>query len=762
MADKKNIDININGDSRSYRTAAGEAKNLTRDLTQEMELAYRAGVHLGDGIKAFAKVATVGMTTAAAATLYMTKQVVDQADSFNDLSKRTGIAIEDLGAWNLVTEKSGTDLNDLALGLKSASKYMVEHEDNLKKLGITGKTANEVVIQLAGIISSLPEDDPRRVALSMEFLGKAASNLLPLLSEGEEGLRKMLERGRELNPITAEFAKQADEVNDQMAELGTVGKGLGVTIASQLLPDILDISKAMTEAAKDGGVLTAVWVGMGGVAAHVLGLDAMSQAKDRLKDVEEELKNIDAILSRNGKRQYTDGDDLTAREKLAVERLRKLSVEAIDLRATINGKDETSRGGRGKFTPKGKVDNSAIDGVLGGNSKKNGSNGGSSIYAQEQKELASLILEIEKAGSVEKTHTQILQEKVDAYAALDPALKAYLNDQIQQINNAELITAHEAAVNQGIENEIDLQNERAAAEQAAADARESAFSDLSEALLKENEDLNVGLITSDKARAAAQMELEHQRHIDRINSLTLEGEEAQELIDQETENYKLRVKDMEQSTKKSTNAAKEFGLVFQSAAEDAVASGAKLSDVLDGIYEDLLRLATRKLVTEPLLEGINGAIDSFSSGSGGSGIFDFFTSFFKNANGNAFDSNGVMAFANGDVFNKTTPFAFGGGQLGVLGEAGPEAILPLKRGSNGQLGVQAGGSGGASVNVVINNNAPVQVQSQQRADSNGNISLEFFIEPVKQSLIRDVNRGGDFAQSLEGQYGLNRAMGASS
>ena len=69
------------------------------------------------------------------------------------------------------------------------------------------------------------------------------------------------------------------------------------------------------------------------------------------------------------------------------------------------------------------------------------------------------------------------------------------------------------------------------------------------------------------------------------------------------------------------------------------------------------------------------------------------------ANGNAFGSGGVKMFANGGVVDSPTLFNYSGG-TGVMGEAGPEAILPLKRNSQGKLGVEVSGN---SQSVVVNN-----------------------------------------------------------
>jgi lambda family phage tail tape measure protein len=74
--------------------------------------------------------------------------------------------------------------------------------------------------------------------------------------------------------------------------------------------------------------------------------------------------------------------------------------------------------------------------------------------------------------------------------------------------------------------------------------------------------------------------------------------------------------------------------------------------------------------------------------------------FAPSAKGNAFGANGIIPFAKGGIVNSPTLFPFAKG-TGLMGEAGPEAIMPLQRGANGKLGVLASGSGG-NVSVVVN------------------------------------------------------------
>jgi lambda family phage tail tape measure protein len=81
--------------------------------------------------------------------------------------------------------------------------------------------------------------------------------------------------------------------------------------------------------------------------------------------------------------------------------------------------------------------------------------------------------------------------------------------------------------------------------------------------------------------------------------------------------------------------------------------------------------------------------------------------------GAAFCQGGVRPFANGGIVSSATPFGMRGG-MGVMGEAGPEAIMPLARGPDGKLGVR--GAGGGATNIVMNINTP-DVQGFQRSQN---------------------------------------------
>jgi lambda family phage tail tape measure protein len=131
--------------------------------------------------------------------------------------------------------------------------------------------------------------------------------------------------------------------------------------------------------------------------------------------------------------------------------------------------------------------------------------------------------------------------------------------------------------------------------------------------------------------------------------------------------------------------------------------GDAVNNVLDKIIDKLLNQFIDAIFTSnKAASGIGGGIGGGAGGGGFlGGILSWFGGLFS-AKGNVFDG-GVSGFAKGGSFTNSiisspTAFAFGkgGSNLGIMGEAGPEAVMPLKRGPNGSLGVQMHGGGGAA------------------------------------------------------------------
>jgi len=109
-----------------------------------------------------------------------------------------------------------------------------------------------------------------------------------------------------------------------------------------------------------------------------------------------------------------------------------------------------------------------------------------------------------------------------------------------------------------------------------------------------------------------------------------------------------------------------------------------------------------------------------------------------NATGNAFSRNGIVPYRKGGIVSSPTMFKFGGSNLGIMGEAGPEAILPLQRGKGGKLGVIA--QGGGAVNVTVNVDA--SSSSVEGDEQNANEFGEQIATAVQAVIINEKRVGG--------------------
>lgn len=138
------------------------------------------------------------------------------------------------------------------------------------------------------------------------------------------------------------------------------------------------------------------------------------------------------------------------------------------------------------------------------------------------------------------------------------------------------------------------------------------------------------------------------------------------------------------------------GLVFD---------GLKLSDALRQVAQSMVS-SVYNTAMRPVQTAVGGAIAG--------GINSLLSGLMPFANGGAFSQGRVMPFAQGGVVTSPVAFPMRGG-TGLMGEAGPEAIMPLARGADGRLGVVASG-GGRAVNVVMNISTP-DVGGFQRSQS---------------------------------------------
>lgn len=162
--------------------------------------------------------------------------------------------------------------------------------------------------------------------------------------------------------------------------------------------------------------------------------------------------------------------------------------------------------------------------------------------------------------------------------------------------------------------------------------------------------------------------------------------------------------------------------------------------------------------------GLSNFLNLGNGAGGGGGVpasDPFAAPMLTAANGAAFGYGGVRAFASGGVFTNSivsnpTLFKFAnGGSLGLMGEAGPEAIMPLKRGPDGRLGV-SGGGGGGDVTVVVNDyrSGGQQAQVEESMGPDGKRMISILIrDEVKRAI-----RSGEMDRDMQANFGSSRPV----
>ncbi|WP_205927071.1 phage tail length tape measure family protein [Rhizobium sp. P32RR-XVIII] len=233
------------------------------------------------------------------------------------------------------------------------------------------------------------------------------------------------------------------------------------------------------------------------------------------------------------------------------------------------------------------------------------------------------------------------------------------------------------------------------------------------------------------------------------------------------------------TAKVAANQAKEA----MSFAKDVV--GGFLSDFKQGmesgkgVWQSFADAASRALdkITDKLLNQmldaifqVNGAVGGGGSGGGGGflsslfgGLFGGGTSYFPPApglspglfaNGGTF-MHGVSGYSN-SVVNRPTMFAFAKG-TGLMGEAGPEAIMPLKRDGSGRLGVAVNDNkgGGGKVEINIINNAGAKVTKQERQTANGT-AIDVMID---EAVAKKIGTPGSASRNaMQSNFGLKGGL----
>lgn len=593
--------------------------------------------------------------------------LVDGLDALNDAADATGASIGNLSALEDIARRTGTPFETATDAVVKLNKALAEAKPGsdqakaLEAIGLSAETLRkedpaqallQVSIALAGF-----ENNGAKARLASELLGRSYAQLAPLLND-------LAEKGVLNATVTAEQARQAELFNKQLAGISKNAVDAARSIGGPLISAINEFFDAIN--GKGPGSLisglavplqTVMVLGANvafvfrGIGNEIGGLAAQAVALGKL-----DFKGFTAI----GAAMREDAK--ASREEFDKLERRLLQVGSVD-QANFSNEGRNRRGSR--FL--------------------------ADLPSARPAGAAAL-------GNEAERYLQTLQQQIDKTGELTVFEQA-----LQRIRRGDLTFTAEITSKRllDIAAEVDATKEatRISSERSAARIADyAAATDAAKANEAAQRDLLRSLL---QATPTGQLE-QVTREIEFLNQQFDAGNITS--IEQWAEAIRNATGRLGKDTEVKIEGLSEFAEQASRNIQDAL--GSTITATLKGDFDSIEKLwgnMLLSLASQAIAADIGKALFG-SGGGGGGGWISALAGFFGFAKGGAFGAGGapITAFANGGVLNGSTPFTFGGGRLGVAGEAGPEAIMPLRRGSNGRLGVEMAGGGAGGNTTVIN------------------------------------------------------------
>jgi hypothetical protein len=307
---------------------------------------------------------TLGTAIAAAFTAITFKGAINTLDQLDDLSEKTGIAVESLSALRYAGEVVGTPLEAIATSSKRLAMNMAEAAGGNKEAIATFKAMHVEIKNADGSLRSQDavlldiadrfagyEDGAAKAALAQRAFGKTGADMIPLLNQGSVGIRALRGEAEAMGAVFGgDLAKQAAAFNDNLKRLELNAEAAKVSILSGLLPALNKLIEGFLRMKREGLLGTIAK----DAAKDVFGFGNLSgnPGDDLQRFARERDKLTRARAFAAGKGLPTDGFDSDLAELAKLERVSRVRQEM----GAVAGNGDTSdalsrrlqaRGGRG-------------------------------------------------------------------------------------------------------------------------------------------------------------------------------------------------------------------------------------------------------------------------------------------------------------------------------------------------------------------------------------------------------------------------------
>lgn len=665
-------------------------------------------------------IAGLGVGLSAGGFAAFVKTGIDAADSLGKLSQQLGVSTESLSALNFAASLSGASAEELSQAMTKLAKAATDTAAGtgealgaFKALGVSVKDAagnlrgtEDLLLELADRFAKI-EDGTGKTAIAMRLFGESGARLIPFLNNGRAGLQGLREEAEQLGiVIGGETARKAEAFNDNMQRLAAQSERFRVAMVENLIGPLARVAERMADAARSGG-------GFLGVLQAPFKLNDIELAEKQLGDLTDRLLTSERRLSEMRRTPLSEPTAKALEESIAADR--KRAEELVKLLGVLRKETDAF----GTPIPAGDTKKRPAPGL-----PSTGPDQGQQfletlrkrLLAIEQDEYAVLRLEasqkkvlaaaepliaaLQRQTEFQKQHAEAVQRDAAAQEAEQQRRFALVDGVARYVEQLEDETALQKLSNEQrlITTQL-LQLERAGIE-----ATSSEFAAAAERI-RAAVNAAAGAQVVDSLKGP----LERARdEVTRLNDLFAAGAIDVDTYRAAVEKLAEEFRKAKDAGKSTTDVAKEIGLTFSSAFEDAVSGGKSFRDILKGIESDLLKLGTRKLVTEPLLD----AFSNFLKPKDGGGASNILGSIFSAIFGGGKADGGPVEPGKGYI----------------VGERGPEWFMPRSAGT-----IIPNGSGG-DINVTVRVDGNAMPTTRQSASQLG--------YALGTRIARDVRRNG--------------------
>ena len=541
MASLGSLVVSLTAETAQFRTSMERASRTAETNFRKIEgLAKNAGLALAGF---FTITQTAGFI----------KGAIDAADALNDLSERTGVAVDELSRLTYAGQLADVTQEQLSGAIQKLSRGMAEAaqgtgtaKEALDAMGISIRDSNgnlrssdEMLKVLADKFATY-QDGVEKSALAQAIFGKSGAEMITFLNLGRKGIEDLGKEAERLGMVVfPDVAKRAGEFNDNLDKLKGVSSGVAREIGNALIPTL---NKLMNEFLL--------------LQKHGLGFFDVLNMGLRFGGYEEQLATINKELS-------STSFFLTDARKESLLRQKAVLEEALALKKLAESEKSANNEKNKEDKQKGKAPEVAK------NKDKE--------KAQADEALRMIEAQTDALNKLRMTEVE--------YAEGQIFLAGGTMEQVQRMRELVLAT-------QQLSQEQDRAREQT---QYYVDLA-GEFNDL----LKESAS-KVQQLADEEAR----LEDLRKRLIDAGYNVAL----VEDRIAEARMNAADKIMGVAEKTKDLENVYKEFGSAIGTAFEDAILQGKGLQDVLKGLEQDIIRILMRKFVTQPL----ESAVTSFAT-----------------------------------------------------------------------------------------------------------------------------------------------------